>query len=76
MVSAGFSELRYDFCLAELGACTTAVQCTVHCYTRTGGQGQMANPSEKLAIMMRNQDRFAIREMKGALEAEHTTSVF
>ena len=54
----------------------TAVQCTVHCYTRPGGQGQCANPSEKLAIMMRNQDRFAIRQLKGAVEAEHAMPVY
>ncbi len=74
-LSAGFNQLRYDFSLTELGASTTAVRCTVHCYTSPGGQGQTASPSEKLAIMMQNQDRFAIRQMKGAFEAEHTLPV-
>lgn len=72
----GFNQLKYDFCLTQLESKTTAVRCTVHCYTRTGGQGQGANPSEKLAIMMRNQDRFAMRQLKGAVEAEHAMPVY
>ncbi|KAL0027255.1 hypothetical protein WJX77_007165 [Trebouxia sp. C0004] len=72
----GFNQLRYDFSLTELGASTTAVRCTVHCYTSPGGQGQTASPSEKLALMMQNQDRFAIRQMKGAFEAEHALPVY
>lgn len=72
----GFNQLRYDFSLTELDTSTTAVRCTVHCYTSPGGQGQTASPSEKLAIMMQNQDRFAIRQMKGAFEAEHALSVY
>lgn len=75
VLSVGFNQLRYDFSLNAMGADTTAVRCTVHCYTSPGGQGQTASPSEKLAIMMQSQDRFAIRQMKGAFEAEHTLPV-
>lgn len=67
--SLGFNQLEYDFKLTQLEACATIVQCTVYCYTHPGGQGQYASPSEKLAIMMRNQDRLAIRQLKGAMEA-------
>lgn len=70
--TAGFNQLKYDFKLTEIKARTTLVHCTVHCYTRPGGQGQYANPSEKLAIMMHSQDRYAMRQFKGAFESEHT----
>ena len=43
VLSAGFNQLRYDFSLTELDASTTAVRCTVHCYTSPGGQGQTAS---------------------------------
>ena len=74
-VGAGFNQLRYDFELDEVKASTTALYCTVHCYTRPGGQGKYANPSEKLAIMMQREDQYAMRQLKGAMEAEHIMPV-
>lgn len=67
----GFNQLKYDFKLTEHGPHATVVHCTVYCYTRPNGQGQHVSPSEKLAIMMRNRDRLAIRQLKGAMEAGH-----
>ena len=72
---AGFNQLKYDFELNEVEANMTVLHCTVHCYTRPGDQGQYANPSEKLAIMMQSQDRHAIRQLKGAFQTEHTMPV-
>ena len=72
---AGFNHLKYDFKLAELGGTVTTVHCTVYCYTHPTGEGQPASPSEKLAIMMRNQDRLAIRQLKGAMKDGHALSV-
>ncbi|KAL3151795.1 hypothetical protein ABBQ38_012766 [Trebouxia sp. C0009 RCD-2024] len=71
----GFNQLRYDFELTQVSSSRTALHCTVHCYIRPGGHGQHASPSEKLAIMMQRQDQHAMRQLKGAIEAEHAMPV-
>lgn len=71
--SAGFNQLRYEIKLKEVKANMTILHCTVHCYTRP--EDQYANPSEKLAIVMQSQDRHAMRQLKRAVQPEHTMPV-